>query len=148
HEAALYDKELASWEQARRQNRLSLFALNAGQSLIIAAAMTAAMILAAKRVLSGDMTLGDFALINAFMIQVLMPLNFLGFVYREMKGSLANIEAMFDLMRQQPAFRDPPDAAELVVERGEIRVSNLSFRYGDQRPILEDISFSVPALHK
>ena len=91
-EARHYDSELASWETARRRNRLSLFALNGGQALIIAASMTAAMVLAAQQVLAEQMTLGDFVLINAFMMQIFMPLNFLGFVYREMKGAMANID--------------------------------------------------------
>ena len=81
YEAQCYDNELAQWERARRQNRLSLFALNAGQAFIIATAMTSAMVLAAKDTLSGSMTIGDFVLINAFMMQIFMPLNFLGFVY-------------------------------------------------------------------
>ena len=95
YEANHYDRELANWERARRKNRLSLFALNGGQQLIISIAMTAAMILAAVQVSKGAMTLGDFVLVNAFMMQIFVPLNFLGFVYREMKGSLANIENMF-----------------------------------------------------
>lgn len=148
HEARQYDGELASWEQARRQNRLSLFALNAGQAFIIAAAMTAAMVLAAQQVLAEEMTLGDFALINAFMMQVFMPLNFLGFVYREMKGSLANIEAMFDLLKQQPSLNDAPNATALQIGSGSIEVKNLSFHYHSDRAILEDISFTVPARQK
>lgn len=147
-EADRYDQELANWEQARRHNRLSLFALNAGQSLIIAIAVTAAMMLAAQRVLQQNMTLGDFALINAFMMQVFMPLNFLGFVYREMKGSLANIDAMFALLRQQPAFNDADGAGELQVSDGAIEVKDLCFHYQPERPILKNLTFSVQPRQK
>ena len=91
-EANRYDKDLEDWEVAKRKNRLSLFALNGGQALIIAIAITSMMMLAAYNVTQGIMTLGDFVLINAFIMQIFLPLNFLGFVYREIKGSLANIE--------------------------------------------------------
>ena len=97
YEAELYDSNLATWEQARRKNRLSLFALNGGQAFIIAGAMTSMMILAALEVQAGTMTIGDFVLINAFTMQIFMPLNFLGFVYREIRGALANIENLFGL---------------------------------------------------
>src|SRR5690606_28351511 len=99
YESRLYDQELAHWEQARRKNRLTLFALNGGQAFIIAAALTAMLILAAYEVQSGKMTLGDFVLVNAFMMQIFLPLNFLGFVYREIKSSMTNIERMFDLLK-------------------------------------------------
>lgn len=144
YEARCYDRELADWEKARQQNRLSLFALNAGQAFIIAASMTAAMILAGYRVTDDSMSLGDFVLINAFMMQIFMPLNFLGFVYREMKGSMASIEAMFALLRTQPQITDCPNAGQLVAGPGEIRFDHVSFDYGNGRPILKDISFTVP----
>ncbi len=147
-EAARYDRGLAEWEQARRRNRLSLFALNGGQSLIIAVAMTAALVLAATDVAQGAMTIGDFVLINAFMIQVFLPLNFLGFVYREMKGSLANIERMFDLLAQRPKVVDAPDAQALVAGPGEIEFDRVSFSYQDQRPILKRIQFRVAPKQK
>ncbi len=142
-EARRYDEDLAQWEQARRMNRLSLFALNAGQALIIALAMTAMMILAAVRVSEGAMTLGDFVLINAFMMQLFMPLNVLGFVYREMKGSMANIERMFGLLDQTPKVQDAPEARELQVSHGEIEFRQVSFRYSAERPILHEVSFRV-----
>lgn len=147
-EARHYDSELASWETARRRNRLSLFALNGGQALIIAASMTAAMVLAAQQVLAEQMTLGDFVLINAFMMQIFMPLNFLGFVYREMKGAMANIEALFALLAQVPAIKDADDAAELVVSEGRIDFEQVSFHYDSQRPIIENLSFSVAPRRK
>ena len=148
YEANHYDNELEGWEIARRQNRLSLFALNAGQALIIAAAMTAAMILAASEVVAKEMTLGDFVLINAFMMQIFVPLNFLGFVYREMKGSMANIEAMFALLRQKATITDIENAPDLKLSEGRIELENVSFHYQSERPILNNISFKVGANQK
>ncbi|MED5389835.1 MAG: ABC transporter ATP-binding protein/permease [Pseudomonadota bacterium] len=143
-----YDDNLARWEQARRKNRLSLFALNAGQSLIIAAAMTAAMVLAAMQVTDKVMTLGDFVLINAFMMQVFMPLNFLGFVYREMKGAMTNIENLFAILDVKPAVVDREGAGELQVNAGEITFQDVRFGYGDSRDIIRGASFTVPAKQK
>ena len=120
YEAEAYDKQLSVWEQAKIKNRLSLFALNGGQAFIIAAAMTAMLALAATEVAKGNMTLGDFVLINAFMMQLFMPLNFLGFVYREIKGSLANIENMFGLLDRKPKVEDVEQAGELKIVAGEI----------------------------
>lgn len=142
-EAERYDHELANWEGARRRNRLSLFALNGGQAFIIAAAMTSAMVLAAREVIAGVMTLGDFVLINAFMMQIFMPLNFLGFVYREMKGSMANIEAMFKLMDREPGIQDRPGAKQLEIREGRIDFEHVHFQYEADRPILRELSFSV-----
>ena len=148
YEARCYDQELAQWEQARRQNRLSLFALNGGQALIIALSMTAAMLLAAHHTLSGAMSLGDFVLINAFMMQIFMPLNFLGFVYREMKGSMANIEAMFGLLRQRATVCDHAEAPDLKIHRGELVFEQVSFAYHVDRQILSEISFTLPPRQK
>ncbi|QIZ76495.1 ABCB family ABC transporter ATP-binding protein/permease [Ferrimonas lipolytica] len=148
NEADAYDEGLAKWEQARRKNRLSLFALNGGQSLIIAIAMTSAMVLAASDVLNGAMTLGDFALINAFMMQVFMPLGFLGFVYREMKGSMANIEKMFGLLAVAPTVQDKPKASQLNAHDGSVTFNNVSFRYQAQRPILTGLSFTAKPMQK
>ncbi|WP_116475817.1 ABCB family ABC transporter ATP-binding protein/permease [Zobellella maritima] len=143
YEAHRYDEDLAQWERARRQNRLTLFALNGGQALIIGVAMTAMMVLAGRNVVAGTMTLGDFVLINAFMMQLFMPLNFLGFVYREMKGSMANIERMFSLLRRAPAVRDAAEASPLAISRGEIAFREVSFGYGPDRRILDRVSFTV-----
>ncbi|GAA3551650.1 ABC transporter ATP-binding protein/permease [Zobellella aerophila] len=143
YEAERYDEDLAQWEVARRRNRLTLFALNGGQALIIGVAMTAMMVLAGRNVVAGTMTLGDFVLINAFMMQLFMPLNFLGFVYREMKGSMANIERMFGLLRRVPAINDAPDAPPLAVSRGEIEFREVSFGYGPERQILDRVSLRV-----
>lgn len=147
-EARNYDGNLERWEEARRKNRLSLFALNAGQSLIIAAAMTAAMVLAAVQVTDKVMTLGDFVLINAFMMQVFMPLNFLGFVYREMKGAMTNIENMFAIMEVEPGVVDRDGASELSVSDGEIVFHDVHFGYGDTREIIRGVSFTVPSRQK
>ena len=138
-----YDQDLENWEQARRKNRLSLFALNGGQALIISLAMTAMMGLGAYHVSVGSITLGDFVLINAFTMQIFMPLNFLGFVYREIRGSLANIENLFGLMRKRSSVQDNPDAAPLDVPHGHIKFNQLAFHYHKDKPVLKDINFEI-----
>ncbi len=148
YEARLYDAQLADWEQARLKNRYSLFALNAGQALIIGVALTAMMWLAASQVVSGAMTIGDLVMINAYMIQLFVPLNFLGFVYREIKNSMANIERMFSLLSTQAGIVDAPDAKVLQVAGGEVCFDHVSFAYCPDRPILRDLSFTIPAGQK
>jgi len=154
YEAQAYDKQLSTWEQAKIKNRLSLFALNGGQAFIIAAAMTSMLALAANEVAKGVMTLGDFVLINAFMMQLFMPLNFLGFVYREIKGSLANIENLFGLLDKQPKVEDVKEAVELELTEQEgrnqanITFNNITFAYNQKRPIIKGISFKVNAGEK
>lgn len=143
YEAQRYDQDLAIWESARRKNRLTLFVLNSGQALVIAVAMTAMLLLAAQGVVAQEMTLGDFVLINAFMMQLFMPLNFLGFVYREIKGSLANIENMFALLRKTPSVLDASDAKDLSVNSAKIEFNNVTFSYNTQRPILDGICFTI-----
>tara|TARA_R110001599_G_scaffold287816_1_gene490520 strand:- start:8985 stop:10670 length:1686 start_codon:yes stop_codon:yes gene_type:complete len=144
-EAQRYDEDLARWEQARRRNRLSLFGLNGGQALIIALAQTSIIGLAVLQVRNGQLTLGDFVLISQYMIQLFLPLGFLGFVYREMKGAMANIERLFGLLDVRPALVDRPDAPELVVRGGGIRFEQVAFRYQAARSILDVVSFEVPA---
>ena len=148
YEADLYDEDLGEWEAARRRNRLTMFALNGGQALIIAASVTAAMILAAYQVRNGEMTIGDFVLINALMMQVFMPLNFLGFVYREMKGSMANIDAMFALLKVKSKIQDEKNAPKLNVSKGNIEFRNVAFGYHQKRQILSDVSFTVESKQK
>ncbi|MDC0602865.1 ABC transporter ATP-binding protein/permease [Aliiglaciecola sp.] len=143
YESNRYDTDLAGWESARRKNRLSLFALNSGQAFIIAAAMTSMMAIAALGVAKGEMTIGDFVLVNAFTMQIFMPLNFLGFVYREIRGSLANIENLFSLLAKDPNITDTPNSAELKVNSGHISFSNVAFNYRPDRPILHDLSFDI-----
>ena len=143
YEANRYDKDLAKWESARRSNRLTLFGLNSGQALIVATAMTAMLMLAAKGVMNQEMTIGDFVLINAFMMQLFMPLNFLGFVYREIKGSLANIEKMFMLLERKEAIIDKSGASELKVNNASIEFQKVNFSYSKDRQILKDVSFAI-----
>ncbi|MEZ5554904.1 ABC transporter ATP-binding protein/permease [Haliea sp.] len=144
YEVQRYDEDLARWEQARRRNRLSLFGLNGGQALIIALAQTAIIGLAVLQVRTGQLTLGDFVLISQYMIQLFLPLGFLGFVYREMKGAMANIERLFGLLDVRPELADRPGAPALGVAGGGIRFEQVSFRYPAGRSILDRVSFEVP----
>lgn len=144
-EAQCYDEELATWEVAKRKNRLSLFALNGGQALIIAISMTSMLALAATHTAQGDMTIGDFVLVNAFMLQLFIPLNFLGFVYREIKSSLINIEQMVNLLKKTPLIEDKDTALTLSNVKGEVSFNDVSFHYHKDRPILKHVSFSIPA---
>lgn len=148
YEASAYDSQLASWEQAKMKNRLSLFALNGGQALIISCSMTAMLALAGYQVTYEKMTLGDFVLINAFMMQLFIPLNFLGFVYREIKGSLANIEQMFELMLKKPKVEDHENADVLSLSQAEINFEAVSFAYDAKRPIIKNISFTIKSGQK
>ena len=148
YEAKAYDKQLASWEKAKTQNRLSLFALNGGQAFIISVSMTAMLGMAAYQVTYEKMTLGDFVLINAFMMQLFIPLNFLGFVYREIKGSLANIEHMFGLLKRTPKVEDISGAPTLNLATGTITFDNVHFSYNIKRPIIKGISFKVESGQK
>ncbi len=148
YETDRYDDDLSVWEQAKRKNRLTLFALNGGQAFIIASATTAMLALAAVRVADNTMTIGDFVLVNAFMMQIFIPLNFLGFVYREIKGSMANIEQMFELLAKVPEVTDTPNAKPLQLHEGSIEFNQVSFHYHPDRPILKQVSFRVPHGHK
>lgn len=141
-EAEAYDGSLAKWEQARQSNRKTLFALNGGQAFIISLAMLSMLLFAAYYVLIGEMTLGDFTLINAFMFQLFLPLNFLGFVYRELKASLANIERMFDLLNQPIAIQDE-GTKELVIHRGHVEFQDLRFGYRADRDVLKRFNLTL-----
>jgi len=147
-EARRYDDSLAVWERARRKNRLSLFTLNGGQALIIAVAQTLLVGMAVWQVRAGTLGLGDFVLINQFVIQLFMPLGFLGFVYREIKGSMANIEKMFDLLALQPTVLDKPAAQDLVVAEPAIEFADVHFGYQPDRAILKGVSFRIEAGQK
>ncbi len=142
-EAQRYDKLLAQWELARRKNRLSLFTLNGGQAVVIAIAQTCMIGLAAAKVQDGTLTLGDFVLINQFMIQLFMPLGFLGMVYREIRNSMVNIEKMFELLDIEPGIVDAKEATPLHVKSACIRFDNVSFSYGPDRQILKNVSFTI-----
>ncbi|WP_197487261.1 MULTISPECIES: ABC transporter ATP-binding protein/permease [unclassified Pseudoalteromonas] len=145
YEAKTYDTFLATWEQARLKNRLSLLALNSGQALIIACAITALMWLGASEVVTGELTIGELVMINAYMIQLFLPLNFLGFVYREIRRALTDLENMLGLLNTQPKVADAHEAKELVIKQGEISFDKVSFHYDSKRPILKSISFNVTA---
>ncbi len=145
YEEKLYDKNLEAWEKSRLKNRLSLTVLNSGQALIIAGSMTAMMVMAASRVADESITLGEFVMVNAFMIQLFIPLNFLGFVYREIRQSLINIERMFGLLSEKAAIVDSAEAKELNVSNPSIHFDNVSFSYQANRQILNGVSFDVPA---
>jgi len=147
-EAQRYDADLEEWEQARLKNRLSLATLNAGQALIIGVAMIVIMAMAVTEVASGEITLGDFTMINAYLLQLFIPLNALGFVYREIRQALVNVERLFKLLGDKPVIEDAPDARELAVDKGEIRFEHLHFAYRKDRPILQDVDFTIPAGHK
>ena len=143
YEANTYDSFLAKWEQARLKNRLSLLALNSGQALIIAAAITALMWLGASSVVNKELTIGELVMINAYMIQLFLPLNFLGFVYREIRRALTDLENMLGLLNRKAAISDDKDAKPLNVTKAAIRFENVSFSYDKQRPILNNLSFEV-----
>ena len=146
-EAELYDKDLDDWEQARLKNRLSLAALNSGQALIIGVAMIVIMAMAVQEVASGEITLGDFTMINAYLLQLFIPLNALGFVYREIRQALVNVERLFGLLGDEPVIEDAPNAKALVVEKGEVCFDQVHFGYRPNRQILQNVSFSIPAGH-
>ena len=144
-EARRYDEHLQAWEKAAVRNQTSLATLNAGQSAIIAVGVTLLMFLAADHVISGNMTLGDLVLINAFMLQLYMPLHFLGFVYREIKHSLADMERMFTLLDENREIMDKPNAQVLDANHAAIRFDHVNFSYESNRQILYDVTFDIPA---
>ena len=145
HEAAEYDRFMADWERAQQQNRMSLGALNVGQSLIVAGSLTAMMVIAAQGVVRGGMTLGDFVAINAYVVQLFIPLNFLGFVYREIRRALTDMGRMFGLLEVQPKVRDAAQAKTLRPGSAHVRFEHVGFGYSPQRPILKDVSFEIAA---
>jgi len=146
-EAERYDEHLKNWETAAVRNQTSLAALNAGQSGIIAIGVTLLMLLASDGVVKGSMSLGDLVLVNAFMLQLYMPLHFLGFVYREIKHSLADMEKMFALLTEREEIKDKSDALDLVQGDASVRFENVNFSYESNRQILFNMSFDIPAGH-
>ena len=145
HEARRFDVALKGYEQAAVKSRTSLTLLNIGQGGIIAAGLTAVMIMAGSGVAAGAMTIGDFVLVNAYLIQLYLPLNFLGFVYREIKRSLTDMEAMFALLGEAPEIGDAPDAGPVRIDGGRVEFEDVSFGYDPRRPVLKGVSFTVPA---
>jgi ATP-binding cassette subfamily B protein len=147
YEAEQYDQGLERWEQARLKNRLSMAALNTGQAFIIGVSLIVIMSMAVREVAAGQMTLGDFTMVNAYLIQLFVPLNALGFVYREIRQSLVNVERLFGLLGDKPAIEDAPDAQALSVSQGAVEFRDVHFSYRPDRAILKGVSFSIPAGH-
>jgi ATP-binding cassette subfamily B protein len=145
YEVARYDGNLASWERSAVRNQTSLNFLNAGQGVIIAVGVTVLVGLAARGVVDGSMSVGDMVLVNAYLIQLYAPLNFLGFVYREIKHSLADMERMFTLLEQGEEVADRPGAQTLATRQAAIRFEQVQFGYDGKRQILHDVSFDIPA---
>ena len=143
HEADRYDKSLKQYEKASINSQLSLTLLNVGQGIIISGGLVAVLLMGAAGVAEGRFTIGEFVLINSLLIQIYLPLNFLGFVYREIKQALVDMEKMFMLIAKNPEIQDNEDAKPLVVNDGEIEFENVCFHYSEDREILKNVSFKV-----
>jgi ATP-binding cassette subfamily B protein len=144
HEVRRYDAALRAYEHAAVRSETTLTLLNLGQGTIIAAGLVGIMTLAARGVAAAEMTVGDFVLVNAYLIQLYTPLNFLGMVYRNIKQSLTDLEQMMALLALRPEIEDRPEAPALVVGRGAVAFRDVDFRYDPRRPILSDVDFEVP----
>jgi ATP-binding cassette, subfamily B, heavy metal transporter len=144
-EARRYDKSMERYEAASVNSYISLAVLNAGQAAIFAVGLTVAMVLCVRGIQNGTNTVGDFVMINAMMIQLYQPLNFMGMVYREIKQALIDIETMFSILEREPEIKDRPDARPLQVSSGVVRFDNVVFAYDPERTILKGLSFDVPA---
>jgi ATP-binding cassette subfamily B protein len=144
-EAARYDRAMARYEEASVRSYTSLAVLNAGQTVIFTIGLAAVMVMCAFEIQSGTKTVGDFVLINAMMIQLYQPLNFMGMVYREIKQAITDIEIMFTILSRDPEIKDVTNAPQLKVDSGTIRFENVAFAYDPERAILKGISFEVPA---
>ncbi|MCB1878118.1 MAG: ABC transporter ATP-binding protein/permease [Chromatiales bacterium] len=143
-EAHRYDGTLAQWEDYAVKSQTSMSALNFGQGAIIAVGVTFIMIAAARGVVAGEMSLGDLVLVNALMLQLFLPLNFLGIVYRQITYALVDMDRIVKLLNREPEIRDIAGAKPLEISEGRVRFENVSFHYQADRPILRDISFEVP----
>jgi ATP-binding cassette, subfamily B, heavy metal transporter len=144
-EATRYDRSMERYEQASVKTYTSLAVLNTGQAVIFTAGLTATMLMCALAVRGGSKTVGDFVMINAMMIQLYQPLNFMGLVYREIKQAVIDIEKMFSVLSRNPEIEDIPGAQPLVVTSGNVRFEDVRFAYDADRPILKGLSFEVPA---
>jgi len=144
-EAERYDRSMARYEQASVRTYTSLAVLNAGQAVIFTAGLTATMLMCAIGIRNGSNTVGDFVLINAMMIQLYVPLNFMGMVYREIKQAIIDIEKMFNVLSRDPEVKDASGAKPLLVTSGSVRFEDVRFAYESNRPILKGLSFEVPA---
>jgi ABC-type transport system involved in Fe-S cluster assembly fused permease/ATPase subunit len=147
-EAKRYDESLEKLRRAALKSQSTLSMLNTGQQLLIAAALVAMLWRATQGVAAGTMTLGDLVMVNAFMIQLYIPLNFLGVLYREIKQSLTDLDRMFGLLDREREVADAPGATELDVTAGEVRFDHVTFAYDPARPILQDVSFTIPSGRK
>ena len=145
HEARRYDSAMRGYEKASIKSQTSLALLNIGQAIIISAGLTAVMLMTANGIISGTLTLGAFVMANTYLMQLYQPLGFFGFVYREIKQSLIDMEKMFDLMGEDPQVADALDANSLEVTGGEVTFEDVYFDYDARRPILKGVSFRVPA---
>ena len=144
-EARRYDQSLEKLRRAALKSQTTLSLLNTGQQLVIATALVAMLWRATQGVVDGRLTLGDLVMINAFMIQLYIPLNFLGVLYREIKQSLTDLDKMFTLLERNREVDDAPDAKPLQVSQGVVRFEDVSFAYEPARPILHGVSFEIPA---
>jgi len=144
-EKARYDVSMAKYEAASTKAYTSLAVLNSGQAVIFTLGMTACMVMCAIDIAQGRNTVGDFVMVNAMMIQLYQPLNFMGMVYREIKQAVTDIEAMFQILDRNPEIQDKPGAPPLAVSGGAIRFEDVTFAYDPARPILKGVSFDVPA---
>ncbi len=144
-ESRRFDVSMAKYEHAASRTYYSLGVLNSGQAIIFAIGLTLCMLLAARGVAAGTLTLGDFVMINTLLMQLYVPLNFMGFVYREIKQGLVDLETMFALLDQPAEIVDAPGAKPLDVAEGSVRFDDVSFAYDPERPILKKLSFEVPA---
>jgi len=145
HEARRFDDALAGYEQAAIKSKTSLALLNTGQGAIIAVGVTIVMLMAGYGVQNGALTVGDFVLVNTYLLQLYLPLNFLGSAYREIKHSLTDMEDMFKLMGANEEIKDGDDAPDLKVTGGEVPFENVTFAYDQRRPVLKDVSFTIPS---
>ncbi len=140
-----YSTTLRSWEDAAVKSQTSMSGLNMAQGSLIAIGVTIVMFMATNEVIAGTMTLGDLVLVNAFMLQVFIPLNFLGVVYSQVKHALSDMDQMFKLLDKNPEIADTPDAKPLNITEGNIAFNQVHFAYNSDRPILKGISFTIPA---
>src|SRR6201991_1565627 len=144
-EASRYDHSMERFEKASVKTYTSLALLNTGQAVIFTAGLTGTMLMCVSGIRNGTHTVGDFVMINAMMIQLYQPLNFMGMVYREIKQAIIDIEKMFDVLSERPEVKDMPGAKPLVVASGNVRFDDVRFAYDPDRPILKGLSFEVPA---
>lgn len=148
YETRRLDRALAAYEDAAVKAQASLSFLNAGQAAIIAVGVTIVMALAARGVVAGELTVGDVVLVNAFLLQLYLPLNFLGVLYRELRQSLTDLEHVGEILDLRPEIEDAPDAEPLRLSKGTVEFDRVRFAYDPRRPILKEVSFTIPAGRK